>query len=103
MVVDKGFNVIISKKAKEEIDNAWDWYEDKQKGLGDRFIGELIFFIEKIQKNPFYYKERIKSFREAAFKIFPFLIIFKVNEQKRIIRIVSVFHTSRNPYRKFKA
>lgn len=74
-----------------------------KKDWGDRFFGELIFFIEKIQKNPFYYKEKIKSFRETSFKVFPFLILFKINEQKRTIRIVSVFHTSRNPYRKFKA
>lgn len=96
-------SIVFSKKAQHEINSSWIWYEDKQQGLGDRFVDEVMNGIERIQNNPFHYAIRIKSFRETCLRSFPFLIIFRINEGKGIVRIISVFHTARNPHRKFKA
>lgn len=94
MVVRSEFFLIISKKAQKEIERSYDWYEEQQRGLGDRFIKEVITFISKIQANLFHYSEKIKGLRGAPLKVFPFLMVFKINEAKSIIRIVAVFHTS---------
>jgi len=32
---------------------------------------------------------------------FPFFIIYRINDRLKIIRIISVFHTSRNPKGKY--
>jgi plasmid stabilization system protein ParE len=88
-------------RARKELLDAWDWYEDKQPGLGDRFINETEKAVQQIQQTPDQFPERKKKFREARIKIFPYLIIYQIHKQKRITAIASVFHTSRNPKRKY--
>ncbi len=45
---------ILSTRAQKEIIQAWEWYEERQQTLGDRFIKEVINklrLIEQILKN----------------------------------------------------
>jgi hypothetical protein len=39
-------------KAQKEILAAWEWYEDQQQGLGDRFKEEVRNKIQSILNNP---------------------------------------------------
>ena len=94
------YKVFQLSKARNEIINAWDWYESKQRHLGDRFLNEIKFKINIIAENPHHYPEKDK-YREAQMEDFPFIIVFDVNEIKRSIRIVSIFHTSRYPGKKY--
>ncbi|WP_394349717.1 type II toxin-antitoxin system RelE/ParE family toxin [Taibaiella lutea] len=73
-----------------------------QKGLNDRFVEEVTHQVQKITENPFQYSRKINECRGASLKVFPFLIVYRMNSQKNTARIISVFHTSRNPYKKFK-
>jgi len=88
-------------KARQEILDAWEWYEDKQVGLGDQFVTEVGKKIMFIRNNPFHYPTKGK-YREAQTDTFPFLIIYKINKLQDLIQIVSVFHTSRHPKKKYK-
>jgi plasmid stabilization system protein ParE len=96
-------SIIFSIKAEKEILKSWKWYEEIQQALGDRFVKEVTHQIQKIAESPFQYSRKIKEFREVALSVFPFLIVYRMNSQENIARIISVFHTSRNPYKKFKA
>ena len=40
------YEIEIAPLAKLEILDAYDWYETKQKGLGDEFLEELQIFFE---------------------------------------------------------
>jgi hypothetical protein len=82
---------------------SWEWYEDRQRGLGDRFVKEVILRIGEIEKSPEKYPNRYKLYKETMVEIFPFLLIYKLNKKRSLIRIVSIFHTSRNPRKKYKA
>ena len=95
------YRTIFSSKAQREIAESWNWYEDRQLGLGDRFLNEITEHIRKIEQTPIKFPIRFKSYRETPVPVFPFLIIYRINEKKKIIRIVSIFHTSRNPTRKY--
>jgi plasmid stabilization system protein ParE len=95
------YRTIFSSKAQREIAESWNWYEDRQLGLGDRFLNEIAEHIRKIEQTPIKFPIRFKSYRETPVPVFPFLIIYRINEKKKIIRIVSVFHTSRNPTKKY--
>jgi len=97
------FKSILSLKAEKEILNAWMWYEERKQGLGDQFTIELMNVIVKIEKNPEYYINKVKDFREARLEVFPYLVVFKIDRAKSLIRIVSVFHTARSIARKYKA
>lgn len=88
-------------KAQTEILEAWEWYENKQLGLGDRFVSNLRTKIDQIVNNPLHYPLK-KKLREARIDDFPYLVIFKIDERNDLIVITSVFHTSRHPKRKFK-
>jgi len=44
--------VVLSTRAQKEITQAWEWYEERQIGLGDRFSVELIDKIKKISSGP---------------------------------------------------
>lgn len=96
------FTSIISSKAQKEIVAAWNWYEERQQSLGDRFVQEVSSKIKKIELQPEASTQRYKNYREAALSIFPYLVIYRINKRKQLIRIVSVFHTSLNPKKKLK-
>jgi len=91
----------ILQKARKELLDAWMWYEDKQEGLGDRFKNEIVKKIKQIVLTPERYPERKKSFREAKIEVFPYLLIYKIAKRKKMIAIVSIFHTNRNPGKKY--
>jgi plasmid stabilization system protein ParE len=95
------YAAIFSRRAQKEIAESWDWYEDRQLGLGDRFLKEITDHVRKIEQTPNRFPTRFKSYRETPVPVFPFLIIYRINEKKKIIRIVSIFHTSRNPKKKY--
>jgi len=102
MANNPAFSAIFSVRAQKEITSSWEWYEERQRGLGDRFIEEIGSRIRQIEKNPDRFPTRYKSYKEAPIEVFPFLVIYKLNRKKKLARIVSVFHTSLNPKKKFK-
>jgi plasmid stabilization system protein ParE len=91
------FETSISSRAQKEISEAWSWYEERQQGLGDRFVKEVITRIKEIEQHPERYPNRYKSYKETLIKTFPYLIIYRINKRKKLILIVSVFHTALNP------
>lgn len=46
------FKVIILPAAKQDIKDAADWYNKRQKGLGKRFTTEVREKVQFITKNP---------------------------------------------------
>jgi plasmid stabilization system protein ParE len=94
------FTSVISIRAQKELNTSWEWYEEREKGLGDRFAEEVFKTILLIEKNPERFPVRIKNFREKPLRIFPFVIIYKIVYRDKFVRILSVFHTSRNPKKK---
>lgn len=96
------YSTFLSHRAEKELINSFNWYEDEQKDLGTRLIDEVFIQIRKIEQNPELYAQKFKSYRETVLPKFPFVIIYRVNKSQNIIRIVSVFHTSRNPRSKYR-
>jgi plasmid stabilization system protein ParE len=96
------YSSILSSRAQKEIAISWEWYEERQVGLGDGFVKEVIARIKDIQKNPERYPVRYKSYQEVSVPSFPFILIYRVIKKQRSVRIISVFHTSQNPQKKYK-
>ena len=97
------YTSILSTRAQKEITQSWEWYEERQQNLGDRFVKEVISKIRLIEQTPERYPTRFKSYKEALVPIFPFLIIYRLNRRKKSVRIVSLFHTSLNPKKKYNS
>ncbi|HKR06805.1 MAG TPA: type II toxin-antitoxin system RelE/ParE family toxin [Bacteroidia bacterium] len=97
-----GYRMILSEKALLEMKDAYSWYEGQQKGLGEIFLEAFIDYAKTILKNPNSFRTTYKKFREVPLKNFPYLVIYFVDETKNNIVIISVFHTSRHPKKKFR-
>jgi plasmid stabilization system protein ParE len=95
------YRVELLPRARRELLEAWDWYDDKWSGLGDRFMREIEKKLQQIGKTPERYPERMKGFRETAINVFPYLIIYKIQKRKGVVAISSIFHTSRSPTKKY--
>ncbi len=82
---------------------AYEWYEDKSEGLGEKFITAVRNRIEEIGLHPENYgsKGRI-SYREAIVKGFPYIIAFKIYKKNKEIFISSVHHAKRHPKNKYR-
>ena len=91
----------LSSRAQSEIVKSWQWYEERQNGLGDQFVNEVIETIRSIEKSPYIIQLKFKEYREAPLSIFPYLIVYRISKKNKSIRIVSVFHTSLNPKKKY--
>jgi toxin ParE1/3/4 len=71
---------------------------NKQTGVGERFLLEVIATFSLIEASPLHYEEKFsKKFRFAKVNDFPFVVVFKIKKQMVVVN--SVFHTSRNPKR----
>ena len=85
----------VVEEAIEETAEAYSWYEDKQIGLGERFLAELENMFRLIQDKPFAFKQSYRKVRIGILSTFPFMVIFTIKEEEIVVH--SVFHTSRNP------
>ena len=79
---------------------AYDWYNEQQDGLGDRFLEELRDCRNKLESWPDAYTKVKKSYRQFVLHTFPYVVVFKII--KTDVIVYAVFHTSRNPRKKFK-
>jgi plasmid stabilization system protein ParE len=93
---------ILSSRADKELKSSFIWHEEQRHGLGDRFINEVINSIAKIERNPELAAIKHKSYRETRVGVFPYVVIYRIDKRKRIIRILSVFHTSQDPSKKYR-
>lgn len=94
------YNLIIKPRAIEMAKEAYDWYEEQQIGLGDLFLKELDGCFGRAEKLPLAYARVRKDFRQVLLTTFPYVVVFEI--LKSDVVVYAVFHTSRNPRKKFK-
>lgn len=96
------YSLILRDKAVEEIKEAYKWYDEQLNGLGDRFLNSIEKNTDLILNNPIIFKTTYKSFKEVFIKEFPFVIVYYIDKINLNIVIISVFHCSRSPKKKYK-
>ena len=79
-----------------DIQEAVDYYNVKQKGLGLKFKKDLQQVEQILQLNPFF-QFRYKDVRCITMRKFPYMLHFKVFEENNLIVIYSVLCTLRDP------
>ena len=82
-------------EAREEYLSARRWYDEQVAGLGAEFEACIEEKLLSIGEHPRLYSIVHRDIREAIVRRFPYAIYFRLNE--RGVRVLSVFHTSRNP------
>jgi toxin ParE1/3/4 len=92
------YTVKLLTQAEIEIKEACEWYDEQQIGLAKKFLKEVDSFLESIKSNPHKFQVRFsEQYRFATLNVFPYLIVYRIDNDDRTIFVISVFHTSRNP------
>ena len=92
--------LVVKPRAIRMATEAYNWYEERQSGLGESFITELKYCYDKIRTWPEAYTQIKKDFRHIVLKTYPYVIIFRIVGDDVVV--YAVFHTSQNPRKKFK-
>lgn len=91
------FRLFITPIAQLHIQEAYDYYFDKVSiAIADKFFLDLQQTYKALSINPFY-QIRTKSYRAIPLKHFPYLLFFEVQEEKQLVKVLALFHTSQNP------
>ena len=90
------FKVVVEPMALGDIQQAIDYYDEQQIGLGKKFSLVVDKHFQIISKNPFY-QIRYHHVRCLPIKNYPFMIHFFITEKTKTAFIVSVYHTSQKP------
>jgi toxin ParE1/3/4 len=90
------FKIRIDSRAIEDIQQQVIYYNKELPGLGKRFFEAVDLSFLLLKSTPFF-QVRYDKVRCLPVKRFPFLIHFTVDEEKKIVFIHGVIHTSLNP------
>lgn len=90
------YNVIISVDAQDDIYKAIDYYFNININLAYLFENELESFFDILERSP-YFSLWYDKYLAITLDIFPYLIIFEIDEMSMEVEIKALFHTSQNP------
>ena len=89
--------VILTPEANSDTQEVFDWYEERQAGLGWEFLESLEEAYQRIATHPSHYPIRFDNFRRILIGRFPFAVYFDHDDSKVIVYYV--FHSARDPSR----
>jgi plasmid stabilization system protein ParE len=88
------YQLIVEPEADSEIHAAFQWYEDKQQGLGLSFLAELDSTLVSISQSPDSRATVFADARLALVKRFPYVVCYLIED--KILYVVAVFHGHRD-------
>lgn len=89
------FSLLLQKDAIDDVNDAFEWYEMQQEGLGYEFLEALEKSFTKVTNNPTYFGSYINErYRKMRIDRFPYLILFEIESDSLIVSAVR--HAKRN-------
>lgn len=89
------YKLIIQPEAEYDIQDAFEWYESKNPGLGSEFVRAVDACLSGIGRNPLGYQIIHKQVRRVLIRRFPYVILYFFEQDT--IFIIACFHTKRDP------
>jgi hypothetical protein len=74
-----------------------DWYNERQAGLGDRFLKNVKNQTGKLSTSALHFAVKYDDIRCMGIENFPYLVHYRVNKQRKTVKVEALFHSSRNP------
>lgn len=82
-------------RARVELNQATDYYEERRRGLGWEFLEEVQLTIRRILDFPNAWQRLSANTRRCSTNRFPFGVIYQV--QSGEVRIIAIAHQKRRP------
>ena len=80
---------------RNELDEAYRWYETQKPGLGDEFLDCIDEMLNRLSTMPEAYPAVYRDVRRAVVKQFPYAIYYRTVSSRVIV--TAIFHSRRNP------
>jgi toxin ParE1/3/4 len=87
--------VVLRRKARAEFDEAVDWYERQQAGLGFEFTDRVQAVFDRISTTPEMHAFVYRDVRKALVRQFPYSIFYRIRADQVVV--LAVFHNKRDP------
>ena len=91
------FRLKFSSRALRETDEAQEWYELQNPGLGEEFIAAMDLQLKRLEQAPLLYAEVIPGVRRALLPRFPYGLFYAV--RGNLVHVLAVLHDTCNPRR----
>jgi plasmid stabilization system protein ParE len=89
--------------AAKEYEDAFKWYEKESTVAADNFILAVKSALAAICKEPLRYRNSYKNLHELLLRKYPYHVVYYIDESKKLVIIVSLYHQKRNPKGKYKS
>lgn len=93
------YQVLLRPDAELDIQDAFEWYEQRQKGLGSEFVRMVDSCLSQIQKNPMAYPTIHREIRRVLLRRFPYGVFYLLEAERERIVVLACIHASRDPKR----
>ena len=92
------YSVVVRAAAQVEAAQAFLWYDERSKGLGDQFADSLKTCLDQLAKTP---KLQIQknNFRYALLEKFPYRVVFII--EGTTVYVFQIRHTNRKSSKRF--
>ena len=87
--------LIFQAGVRDEIDDAYAWYERRRQGLGEDFLAALQMVFDRIGQAPEVHAPIYQTIRHCQVKRFPYAVYYRVELDR--IAVIAVHHGNRDP------
>jgi plasmid stabilization system protein ParE len=87
--------VVLRAEAQTEFDEAFDYYEGQQAGLGLDFVARVQQVFDRISANPLLHAVVLGDVRKAVVTRFPYSVFYRAHIDR--VEVLAVFHGRRDP------
>jgi hypothetical protein len=98
------FTVIVKQEAHQDTVEAYNYYEEKLMGLGERFLDALQQRYAALSVNPTFYsyidEDPLKVLRDVKLEKFPFVVVYEIIEKQVVV--YAVHNTYKHPRNKLR-
>ena len=87
--------LVVTSEAESEIDQAADWYDQRSRRSAVGFRDAVDKAFDTIRDNPEQYQIIYRQTRRVLLDGYPYALFYLVSETQ--VKVVSCFHTARDP------
>ncbi|NLO02617.1 MAG: type II toxin-antitoxin system RelE/ParE family toxin [Bacteroidales bacterium] len=89
------YNIELSEEAENDFENSYQYYFSDSPKVANAFFQSVNTSLATIRSTPFSFPVVHKGLRKYTIKKFPFIIYYQVSNNS--IKVLAIFHTSRDP------
>jgi plasmid stabilization system protein ParE len=87
--------LVFQAGVRDEIDEAYGWYEAQAPGVGEEFLGAVEAVLDHISQDPEIHAPIYQDVRRGRLKRFPYAVYYRIEPAR--IMVLAVRHGKQDP------